>query len=215
MNPLLALKSFGQSVWLDSIRRGHILSGDLRRLVEKDGISGETSNPAIFEKAIVGGSDYDEAISELIAAGKSALDVYEAVAVADVQMAADVFRAVYDETHGGDGFVSLEVSPRLAYDSAGTIAEAKRLWARVNRPNLMIKIPGTPEGLPAVEAGATLGWRAYVGLDGAVVGLDRFGASAPYQALYRELGLTTEAVVEAVRVVRRAPPARALPEGLR
>jgi transaldolase len=150
-NPLLALKSLGQSVWLDSIRRGHILSGDLLVMIQEDGISGETSNPAIFEKAIGGGSDYDEAISELIAAGKSALEVYEALAVADVQMAADVFRRVYDATGGADGFVSLEVSPQLAYDTAGTIAEAKRLWARVNRPNLMIKIPGTPEGLPAVE----------------------------------------------------------------
>ena len=150
-NPLLALKSLGQSVWLDSIRRGHIRSGDLARMVRGDGISGETSNPAIFEKAIVGGSDYDGAILALIAQGKSALEVYEALAVEDVQMAADVFRPVYDETAGGDGFVSLEVSPRLAYDTAGTIAEAKRLWARVGRPNLMIKIPGTPEGLPAVE----------------------------------------------------------------
>ncbi len=150
-NPLLALRSLGQSVWLDSISRGHIVSGDLARLVREDGISGETSNPAIFEKAIVGSSDYDEAISELIAEGKSALEVYEALAVADVRMAADVFRPVYDETGGADGFVSLEVSPRLAYDTAGTIAEAKRLWSRVDRPNLMIKIPGTPPGLPAVE----------------------------------------------------------------
>ena len=150
-NPLLALKSFGQSIWLDSIRRGHILAGDLLRMIQDDGISGETSNPAIFEKAIVGSSDYDEAISELIAEGKSALEVYEALAVADVRMAADILRRVYDETAGADGFVSLEVSPRLAYDTAGTIAEAKRLWARVDRPNLMIKIPGTPEGLPAVE----------------------------------------------------------------
>jgi len=149
-NPLLALKSLGQSIWLDSIRRGHILSGGLRRLIEEDGVSGETSNPAIFEKAIVGSSDYDAAMAELIAEGKSALEVYEELAVVDVRMAADVFRRVYDETGGADGFVSLEVSPRLAYDTAGTIAEAERLWARVDRPNLMIKIPATQEGLPAV-----------------------------------------------------------------
>ena len=150
-NPLLALKSLGQSVWLDSIRRGHIRSGDLRRMVENDGLSGETSNPAIFEKAIVGSSDYDDAISELIGEGKGALEVYETLAVGDVQMAADVFRDVYDKTEGADGFVSLEVSPHLAYDTSGTIAEAERLWARVNRPNVMIKIPGTPQGLPAIE----------------------------------------------------------------
>jgi len=150
-NPLLALKSFGQSVWLDSIRRGHILSGGLLSMIQDDGISGETSNPAIFEKAIVGSSDYDGAMSELIAEGRSDLEVYETLAVADVQMAADVLRHVYDATGGADGFVSLEVSPRLAYDTAGTFAEARRLWARVDRPNLMVKIPGTAEGLPAVE----------------------------------------------------------------
>ena len=150
-NPLLALKALGQSVWLDSIRRGHITSGGLQKLVREDGLSGETSNPAIFEKAIVGSNDYDAAMAELIAQGKDALEVYEALAVGDVQMAADVLRPVYDETRGADGFVSLEVSPRLAYDTPGTIAEAKRLWSRVARPNLMIKIPGTPEGLPAVD----------------------------------------------------------------
>jgi transaldolase len=120
-------------------------------MVENDGLSGETSNPAIFEKAIVGSSDYDEAISGLIGGGKGALETYETLAVGDVQMAADVFRDVYDRTEGADGFVSLEVSPHLAYDTAGTIAEARRLWARVDRPNVMIKIPGTPEGLPAIE----------------------------------------------------------------
>jgi transaldolase len=150
-NPLLALKSLGQSVWLDSIRRGHICSGDLRRLVENDGLAGETSNPAIFEKAIVGSSDYDDAISALLGGGKSALDIYETLAVDDVQMAADVFRDVYDKAEGADGFVSLEVSPHLAYDTAATIAEAQRLWTRVDRPNVMIKIPGTPQGLPAIE----------------------------------------------------------------
>lgn len=150
-NRLLALKALGQSVWLDSIRRGHILSGELARLVSEDGISGETSNPAIFEKAIAGSQDYDDAIAERIAQGKSALDIYEDLAVEDIRMAADVFRPVYDASDGADGFVSLEVSPRLAYDTAGTTAEAARLWDRVDRPNLMIKIPGTPEGLPAVE----------------------------------------------------------------
>jgi transaldolase len=150
-NPLLALKTAGQSVWLDSIRRGHILSGDLRRLVQEDGISGETSNPAIFEKAIVGSSDYDGAIAQALAGGQSALQVYETLAVEDVRLAAAVLRDVYDQTAGADGYVSLEVSPRHAYDTAGTIAEARRLWARVDRFNLMVKIPATPEGLRAVE----------------------------------------------------------------
>jgi transaldolase len=150
-NPLLTVRALGQSLWLDSIRRGHILSGELERMVREDGISGETSNPALFEKAIAGSSDYDQAIAARIGEGRSALEIYEDLVVEDIQMAADVFRSSYDTSGGADGFVSLEVSPHLAYDAAGTIAEATRLWARVDRPNLMIKIPGTPEGLPAVE----------------------------------------------------------------
>ncbi len=150
-NPLLDLKQLGQSVWLDSIRRGHILSGELKKLIDADGICGETANPSIFEKAIAGSHDYDDAMQKLIAQGKNALDIYESLAIKDVQMACDVFRAVYDTTQGGDGFVSLEVSPKLAHDTNGTIAEAKRLFKTVNRPNLMIKIPGTPAGVPAIE----------------------------------------------------------------
>jgi len=151
-NPLLHVKRLGQSFWLDSIRRGHILSGDLKRLIEEDGISGETSNPAIFEKAIGGTADYAEAIGGLIAEGRTALETYEALAVEDVRMAADAFRPVYEKTLGRDGFVSLEVSPHLAYDTVGTVAEVLRLFQRVGRPNVMIKIPGTPQGLPAIEA---------------------------------------------------------------
>ena len=150
-NPLLQVKRLGQSFWLDSIRRGHILSGDLKRLIEEDGISGETSNPAIFEKAIGGTADYAEAIRQLMARSQSALDIYETLAVEDVRMAADAFRPVYEETEGRDGFISLEVSPHLAYDTAGTVTEALRLFQRVGRPNVMIKIPGTPQGLPAIE----------------------------------------------------------------
>lgn len=150
-NPLLELKKLGQSIWLDSIRRGHILSGELRKLIDADGISGETSNPNIFEKAIAGSNDYDDEMQQLIAAGKNAVEIYETLAIKDVQMACDVFRPVYDATQGGDGFVSLEVSPKLAHDTPGTIAEAKRLFAAVNRPNVMIKIPGTQAGVPAVE----------------------------------------------------------------
>jgi len=150
-NPLVQGKRLGQSFWLDSIRRGHILSGDLKRLIEEDGISGETSNPAIFEKAIGGTADYAEAISQLTARSQGALDIYETLAVEDVRMAADAFMPVYEETEGRDGFISLEVSPHLAYDTAGTVTEALRLFHRVDRPNVMIKIPGTPQGLPAIE----------------------------------------------------------------
>ncbi len=150
-NPLLQVKQLGQSVWLDSIRRGHILSGALGRLIQEDGISGETSNPAIFEKAIGGTTDYAEAMRELMARDRSALEIYETLAVEDVRMAADAFRPVYEDTEARDGFISLEVSPTLAKDTQGTIAEAKRLFSQVDRPNVLIKIPGTPEGLPAIE----------------------------------------------------------------
>jgi len=150
-NPLLELKQLGQSIWLDNIRRSHVLSGGLKQLIDADGISGETSNPSIFEKAIAGSDDYAGAIAKLIDAGKNAFEIYDALSIADVRMACDVFRPVYDATDGADGFVSIEVSPKIAYDTQTTIAEAKRLFKTVNRPNVMIKIPGTPEGVPAIE----------------------------------------------------------------
>lgn len=149
-NPLLELKRLGQVVWLDSIRRGQIQSGELKRLIETDGLTGETANPSIFEKAIVGSTDYDAAIRKM-GANKTALEIYEALAIEDVQMAADVFRPVYDRTQGADGFVSLEISPKLAHDTQGSIAEAKRFFAALNRPNVLIKIPGTREGVPAIQ----------------------------------------------------------------
>lgn len=149
-NPLLELKRLGQVVWLDSIRRGQIKSGELKNLIETDGLTGETANPSIFEKAIVGSSDYDEAIRRMTDA-KTPMEIYETLAIQDVQMAADVFRPVYDETHGADGFVSLEISPKLAHDTKGSIAEAERFFAALNRPNVLIKIPGTKEGVPAIE----------------------------------------------------------------
>lgn len=152
MNRLIELKKLGQSIWLDNIQRSHILSGGLKKLIDEDGISGETSNPTIFEKAIAGNSaDYAEAMRDLIRAGKRAREIYDALAIADVQMACDVFRPVYDATNGADGYVSIEVSPHLAHDTAGTIADAKRLFQAVNRPNVMIKIPGTRAGVPAIE----------------------------------------------------------------
>jgi len=151
-NPLLDLKRLGQSVWLDNIRRGHILSGGLQRLIDEDGISGETSNPAIFEKAIAGNSaDYAGAMRQLVGSGRSALEIYDALSCEDVRLACGVFRPVYDKTGGADGFVSIEVAPSLAHDTAGTIADAKRLFRAVGCPNAMVKIPGTPEGVPAIE----------------------------------------------------------------
>jgi transaldolase len=153
MNPLKELLAQGQSVWLDYIRRDLIHTGELKRLVEEDGIRGVTSNPTIFEKAIAGSTDYDQALRALLAKDPKTDvgNLYERLAIEDIQMAADVLRAVYDETCGADGYVSFEVSPHLAHDTQGTIKEAKRLRAAVARPNVMIKVPATPEGIPAIE----------------------------------------------------------------
>jgi transaldolase/glucose-6-phosphate isomerase len=150
-NPLKQLETLGQSVWLDYIRRDLIVSGDLRRLLEEDGLRGMTSNPAIFEKAIVASHDYDADIQNMAVQGKNAREIYEALSQRDVQSASDVFRPLYDRTDGGDGYVSLEVSPRLAHDTNGTIEEARRLWTALNRPNVFIKVPATTEGLPAIR----------------------------------------------------------------
>ena len=149
-NPLLELGRLGQSPWYDYITRDLIASGKLARLIAEDGLRGMTSNPTIFEKAISGSEDYDEDIRGL-AEGKTPQEIFEALAVDDVRAACDAFRPLYDATQGADGLVSLEVSPELAHDTAGTIAEAKRLWSAVDRPNAMIKIPGTQAGLPAIE----------------------------------------------------------------
>jgi transaldolase/glucose-6-phosphate isomerase len=153
MNPLRELLGQGQSVWLDYIRRDLLRSGELKRLVEEDSVRGITSNPTIFEKAIAGSTDYDEALAAMQARdpGAALEKLYEVLAIEDIQMAADVLRPVFDETQGADGFVSLEVSPHLAHDTARTISEAKRLRAAVNRPNLMIKVPATAAGIPAIE----------------------------------------------------------------
>jgi transaldolase len=153
MNPLKELSGQGQSIWLDYIRRNLIRTGELKRLVEEDGIRGVTSNPTIFEKAIAGSTDYDDALRALHAKNPKAdaRNLYEGLAIEDIQMAADVLRPVYDETGGADGYVSFEVSPHLANETQGTISEAKRLRAAVDRPNVMIKVPATPEGIPAIE----------------------------------------------------------------
>ncbi len=156
-SPLKRLHDFGQSPWLDFIQRGFVSGGELGRFVREWGVSGITSNPAIFEKAIAETDDYDAEIAALARKGKSAVEIYEALTVADVRAAADVLRPVYEDADGGDGFVSLEVSPRLAKDAGGTIAEAKHLWTTLDRPNVMIKVPGTVEGLTALRALVTDG----------------------------------------------------------
>ena len=150
-NPLLKLEHFRQSIWMDFIGRGMIVSGELAKLIKEDGLSGVTSNPSIFEKAIAGSHDYDDATRALVLEGNSVDQIYEALTVEDIQRAADIFRPIYDRMDGADGFVSLEVSPLLAHDTARTIADARRLWVALARPNVMIKVPGTAEGLPAIQ----------------------------------------------------------------
>lgn len=150
MNRIRALREQGQSIWYDYIERGMLQSGELQQLIE-DGIAGVTSNPTIFQNAISGSAAYGEDLAALVAAGNNAKAIYEALAIADIQTAADILRPVYEESDGQDGFVSLEVAPDLAYDTAATIAEAKRLHGLVDRANLMIKVPATVEGLPAVR----------------------------------------------------------------
>lgn len=150
-NPLKQLDTLGQSVWLDYIRRDLITSGELRRLIEKDGLRGMTSNPAIFEKAIADSHDYDTDIRTMALQDRSIETIYESLSQRDVQSAADEFRALYDRTDGKDGYVSLEVNPHLAHDTNGTIREARRFWASLDRPNVFIKVPATEEGLPAIR----------------------------------------------------------------
>ena len=150
MNRIQQLHKIGQSIWLDNIERSLITSGRLAELVDM-GIRGVTSNPSIFEKAIVGGAAYDDDIAKLASSGKSAMKIYEAVAVEDISLAADVLRKVFNESCGEDGYVSLEVSPLIADDTETTISEARRLFKLIDRPNIMIKVPATREGMPAVR----------------------------------------------------------------
>ena len=150
-NFLKNLLAYGQSPWLDYIRRNIILNGELKKMIDNDGLRGMTSNPAIFEKAITAANDYDDIINDPASKSLDAKGVYEKIAIRDVQDATDLFRGVYNETKKYDGYVSLEVSPLLASDTQGTIDEARRLWKTVNRPNVMIKVPGTAEGLPAIR----------------------------------------------------------------
>lgn len=150
-NPLRKLAEFGQSPWLDYIRRNLITSGELQRLVDEEGLKGVTSNPAIFEKALAAGDDYRDFIAENAESVKDAVALYERIAIRDIQNAADILKWVYESTNKRDGYVSLEVSPTLANDTEKTLEEARRLWQIVNRPNLMVKVPATAEGIQAIE----------------------------------------------------------------
>lgn len=151
-NPLKALNDFGQSPWMDYIRRDLLTGGGLQKMIEEDGLRGMTSNPAIFEKSITGSKLYDDILNSPEVKSLNALGIFEKIAIRDVQAACDIFSSVYRSTNAKDGYVSLEVSPLLANDTQGTLDEARRLWKAVNRPNLMVKIPATPEGIPAIRA---------------------------------------------------------------
>lgn len=174
-NALLKLHGFGQSIWLDFIRRKMLVSGELKRLIDEDGLSGVTSNPSIFEKAMGESDDYNDAIRALAREGKSAGEVYEKLAVEDIQRTTDLFRPLYDRLEGRDGFASLEVSPHLARDTAATVEEARRLWGLVDRPNVLIKVPGTEAGLAAIRQLISEGINVNVTL---LFGLPRYQAVA-------------------------------------
>ncbi|MBO0952291.1 transaldolase [Fibrella forsythiae] len=175
-NRVKQIHELGQSIWLDFIDRQIMKSGGLQKLIDEDGVRGITSNPAIFEKAISSSQDYDEDIKQLAQQGKSNEDIFYGVAVTDIQRAADIFKPVYeDKVSGADGFVSLEVSPHLALETAGTIEQARALWKAVDRPNVMIKIPGTQPGLAAIQQAISEGININVTL---LFSLERYEAVA-------------------------------------
>jgi len=186
-NRIRQITEQGQALWLDFISRELLRSGKLRELIN-DGVTGVTSNPTIFHKSIAAGRDYDDQIRELAREGRSAYEIYEALAIRDIQAAADQLRNVYNETHGRDGYVSLEVNPKLAHDTEGTIAEARRLFAAVDRRNLMIKVPATAEGLPAM--------RTLIG-EGINVNVTLIFAIARYEEVM-------QAYLDGLRILRRA-----------
>src|SRR5579862_7262451 len=150
-NPLVTLEEAGTSVWLDYIRRKLVASGELQHMVDDDGLRGMTSNPTILEKAIAGSTDYDEQIRSLVAEGKEPLWIFQTIASDDIREACDVLRPIYDHLNRRDGYVSIEVSPGAAGDTERTLQEARELWRMVDRPNVMVKVPGTSAGLPAIE----------------------------------------------------------------
>jgi transaldolase len=156
-NPLLELEALGQSVWLDDIDRGQLRSGLFGRLVDEDGLAGATGNPTIFEHSITHDTTYDEQMQQLLQEGKGPKEIYEALAITDERTVADLLRPIYERTNGQDGFVSIEVSPYLAQDTEGTLSEVRRFWQTIDRPNLMVKIPSTPAGIPAIRRAIAAG----------------------------------------------------------
>jgi transaldolase len=191
MSKLTELEEIGQSIWLDYIQRSMITSGELKQLVGK-GLKGVTSNPAIFEKAIAGSNDYDNDLKQLIKSDRSIEQIYEALAITDITLATDTLRVVYDSSNGKDGYVSLEVSPELADETEKTIAEARRLFESVNRPNVMIKVPATAAGLPAITELIGAGVNVNVTL---IFSLENYKAvAAAYQAGLEKLAGTGPAV---------------------
>lgn len=170
-NPLLRLKALGQSIWLDYIERGMLACGEFSRLIQRDGLSGVTSNPAIFEKAILGHQDYEADIAALARQAGSAEEMYEAIVLKDIGYAADLLQPVYERLRRRDGFVSIEVSPRLAYDTEGSVVEGVRLWEKLHRLNIMIKVPATAQGLPAIRRLIAKGINVNVTL---LFGLERY-----------------------------------------
>ncbi|HEY2161137.1 MAG TPA: transaldolase [Solirubrobacteraceae bacterium] len=187
VNPRLELLTkAGVSVWLDQISRSLIQSGELARLMAEDSLRGMTSNPSIFEKAILGSNDYEDDLKELVAEGLDTRTIYDRITVKDVQLAADVLAEVHRETHGRDGFVSLEVAPDLAFDTERSLEGARTYWQALNRPNAMIKIPGTPEGVPAIEQALYEGININITLLFAVEAYEKV-AEAYLRALERRL----------------------------
>lgn len=172
MNPLVKLQQLGQSPWHDNIRRDQLSSGELLRMVEDGDITGLTSNPSIFEQAIANSDDYDQTLRELALSGNDSEQIFYALAVEDIIAAADIFQPVYERTHGVDGYVSIEVSPRYANDTAATVRDARQLWERIERPNLMIKIPATRAGLPAITETISEGINVNVTL---IFSIERYG----------------------------------------
>lgn len=170
-NPLKNLEALGQSVWLDYIRKDMIENGELRRLIDEDGVHGITSNPSLFEKAIAESNLYDKDIQRLMLKNKDVKEIYETLSINDIRNAADVFRPLYENSDGRGGYVSLEVNPHLAYDTSGTVEEARRLWSTVNRPNIFIKVPATEAGLPAIQQLTTEGINVNITL---LFGLPRY-----------------------------------------